>query len=206
MESPDFLSHTSPLTKIRMLSLIQSVTLVYPHMIFEHPSSIYVLLVVFCKALIKWLLYLDNLHNSCFKNFSVNFLSLKVIDSQYKVWKDQTRVILPVESSSDNPMSLCWSSHSESVLTVYQSPCLAFEKREHTWNHFSWGWNMRPSMRSSIKCPNWVNLKLAWTLWVRFWRHFYKFYHVRGKSLIGSERHFSVRNREVIAFICGHSF
>ena len=119
-----------------------------------------------------------SLHNSCFKIFSVNFLSLKVIESQYKilaffweffqgdlllckfllfcycfrtkfqggakvftasggrplplwkkarVWKDQTRVILPVESPSDNPMSLCWSSDSESVHTLYRSPCLAFE-------------------------------------------------------------------------------
>ena len=70
-----------------------------------------------------------SLHNSCFKNFSVNFLSLKLIESQHKVCKDQTRVILPVESSSDNPLSLCWSSHSESVHTIYQSPSLAFENK-----------------------------------------------------------------------------
>ena len=122
-QSPNFLSHTSPLTKIRILSLIKSITLVYHHIIFEHQRSIYLFLAVFCKALIKRLPYYS-LHNSCFKNFPVNFLSLKVIESQYKVWKDQTGVILPVKSSSDNPIIFCWFSHSESVHTIYQSPVL----------------------------------------------------------------------------------
>ena len=121
---PKFSVSYSPLTKIRILSLINNVTLVYPRIIFEHLSSIYVLLAVFCEALIKLLPYLHCLHNSCFKNFSVNFLSLRVIESHYKVWKDQTRVILPVESSSENPISFRWSSHSESVHTIYQRPVL----------------------------------------------------------------------------------
>ena len=36
---------------------------------------------------------------------------------------------------------------------------------------------------------------------MRFWRYFYECYHVRGKRLIGSERNFSIINREVTAFI-----